>query len=219
MSLTVACVWVKGHVPYPVEYVKRLASMVARHLDRPYKFVCLTDGPDRVPSGVEPIHIKNPRPLDGWWSKVQLFNPKHGLTGRVLYLDLDTLVVKPLDPIVDFPASFALVPHSGRFNGRDGHAVVKRFNSSVMVFDAGVTHRLYEEWSPEVADRLHGDQDWIGEQYPEAWTMPLPWFPRVAEVGPEGRIPAEAKVVLVKTPKNILAAKKWPWFNREWRAA
>lgn len=219
MSLTVACVWVKGHVPYPVEYVSRLSAMVAKRLDRPYRMVCLTDRPGQVPDGVEAITIPNPRPLDGWWSKLELFNPQHGVTGRVLYLDLDTLLVKSLDPIVDLPASFALIPHTGRFKGFRNKAVVRRFNSSVMVFDAGINHRLYKDWTPAVAERLHGDQDWIGEQYPEAWTMPLSWFPRISEVGPLGRVSSEAKVVLVKTPKNIQAAKRWPWFNQEWRAA
>ena len=92
MSLTVVCVWVQGHVPYGVEYVARLASSVRRSLARPYAFVCLTDQPRRVPAGVIPIEVPSPRPLKGWWSKIELFQPGR-FTGRVLFLDLDSLIV------------------------------------------------------------------------------------------------------------------------------
>lgn len=211
---TVCCVWVKGHVRYPVEYVTRLRDMVARHLRRPYLFACLTDRPEQLPGGVVAIRVPSPAPLLGWWSKVRLFDPALPLnSGRVLYLDLDTLVVDDLAPILDVDASFALVPHAGKFEPRY-RAVVKRFNSSVMVWDGGTLGELFETWTPAVADRLHGDQDWIGEQRPHAMAMPLAWFPRLSEVpGPPF---GQAKVILAKSPKNVEAARKWPWFRDLW---
>lgn len=219
--ITVACVWVKGNVPYSAEYVARLQSMVARHLSREHRFCCLTDRPKQLPSGVEPIEIASPHPLAGWWSKVQLFNPALPLKGRVLYLDLDTLVVRDLAPIVDYPAPFALVPHEGNFKGMRGRAVVKRFNSSVMAWDVGSfgMAALHWTWTPAVAKRLHGDQDWIGEQCPGAAVMPQSWFPRLSSIGEGGEVPAAARVVLSKKPKNFEAAAQWPWFNALWRAA
>jgi hypothetical protein len=211
-QLTVACVWVRAQVPFTAEYVSRLRAMVGRHLMRPHRFLCLTDRPELL-SGVETICVPPPRGLKGWWSKIELFTP--GLfSGRVLYLDLDTLVVDRLEPIVDFPASFALIPDAGTFQGKDGLRVVKRFNSSVMVWDAGVNERLYTEWTPDVAKRLWGDQDWIGEQMPEARAMPLAWFPRLSEC-PNG--PAStAKVILAKKPKNEVAAQQYRWFAEAW---
>lgn len=215
---TVACVWMKGHVPYPVRYVERLAAMVRKHMDRPYRFVCLTDRPALVPKGVEPIAIPNPRPLFAWWAKVSLFDASLPLTGRVLYLDLDTVIARPLAPILDYAAPFALIPHTGRFEGKNGLAVVKRFNSSVMVWNAGEQRALFDDWTPDVAQRLHGDQDWIGERNPNAAAMNIEWFPRLSELN--GQPPSfDAKVVLAKTPKNEQAAKLYPWFNAIWRAA
>lgn len=217
---TVACVWVKGHVPYPVEYVRRLEAMVARWMDRSYRFVCLTDRPGQLPSGVTAAVIPNPAPLYGWWAKVQLFNPALALQGRVLYLDLDTLVVSSLAPVLDYPAAFALVPHAGKFEGMHGRRVVKRFNSSVMVFDAGRQAQLFEQWAPAVADRLHGDQDWIGERMAPsaAVAMPLEWFPRMSDLGGQPP-PPSAKVVLAKTPKNLEAARRYRWFDKAWGAS
>jgi hypothetical protein len=213
--ITVACVLVKGHVVYQTEYVTNLRAMVARHLQRPHRFVCLTDRPQWL-SHVETIQIPTASPLKGWWAKIRLFDQSLGLSGRVLYLDLDTLVVGSLDPIVDFPAPFALVPDAGTFRAPAGLSVVKRFNSSVMVWDAGVNASLYDQWTPAVASRLWGDQDWIGEQMPYAAPMPLGWFPRLSELG--GKPPTNgARVVLAKKPKNVIAADLYPWFNQKWR--
>lgn len=212
--LTVACVFVRGHVPFTVEYVVRLGAMVRRHLDRPHQFVCLTDHPEIIPRSIETIVIPSPGKLKGWWSKLEAFAPDR-FTGRVLYLDLDTLVVAPLDPIVDYPAVFALAPHAGTFEGKPGLRVVKRFNSSVMVWDEGSNSRLFTNWAPSVATRLHGDQDWIGEEFPEAQAMPARWFPRISEIN-GGDINPDAKVILVKKPKNVEAAQRWEWFKEAW---
>lgn len=217
--LTIACVWIKANVPYPVEYVANLRSMVARHLSRSHRFVCFTDRPEQVPMGVEPIAVSHPKNLAGWWAKLNLFTPGVLPFGsRVLYLDLDTLIVDALDPIVDFPAPFALIPHAGTFNGKDGKAVVKRFNSSVMVWQAGYNTNLYLDFDKSVSDRLHGDQDWIGEQMPDASMFPIEWFPRLSELRGQKPTPP-AKVVLAKVPKNHIAADLYPWFGKTWRAA
>ena len=216
MITTVACVFVRGHVTaYTPLYVIRLAAMVRRWMDRPYRFICLTDRPAAIPASLETIRIPSPGTLKGWWSKLELFNPRNALGGRVLYLDLDSLIVGALGPIVDYPAPFALVPHAGTFNGKDGLRVVKRFNSSVMVWDAGTLAALYLEWSPAVATDLHGDQDWIGEQSPDAALLPAAWFPRLSEIADRG-LPIGARVVLAKRPKNAEAARRYPWFRERW---
>ena len=211
--LTVACVWVQAQVPFTPLYVIRLKAMVERHLDRPVRFVCLTDRP-RPLSRIETMPIPWSRRWKGWWAKVELFRPGR-FEGRVLYLDLDTLIVDRLDPIVDFPAPFALVPDAGSFQGRDGLAVVKRFNSSVMVWDADTHTDLHADWDRSVMERLHGDQDWIGERCPQAATMPLDWFPRLSQC-PDGP-PDGAKVILAKVPKNDRAALRYPWFAERWQ--
>ena len=212
-SLTVACVWVQGHVPFSARYVVRLRNMVARHLDRPHRFVCLTDRTLALPE-IETVGIRWANTLKGWWAKVELFKPGR-FDGRVLYLDLDTLIVDALDAIVDYQAPAAFVPDAGTFQGKEGKAVVKRFNSSVMVWDAGTLDVLYARWSSAVAHRLWGDQDWAGEQVPNAALMPLEWFPRLSQC-PDGP-PAGAKVILAKVPKNEIAAQRYPWFAERWR--
>jgi len=215
MTLTVLCVWVRGHVPFTAEYVTRLRSMARRALPH-HRFVCLTDQSNKLPPDMETVEASAPGHLKGWWSKVRLFDPGLPLYGRLLYLDLDVLLVGDMTHVVNYPARFALAPDGApAFRPRDGTVCVKRFNSSVMVWDHGVHPELFKEWNQHVAHRLWGDQDWIGERAPEASPMPAEWFPRLsAAVSPPW--PSEAKVILCKKPKNAEAASKWPWFDKEW---
>jgi hypothetical protein len=216
---TVACLFVQGEFPYTPEYVIRLAAMVRRWIDRTYRFVCLTDQPWLFPD-LETIAVRR---LAGfaYWTKLELFNPAREWAGRVLYLDLDTLIVAPLSPILDAPAPVVLIgdPWRPGHKARDafGRQIVRRFNSSVMVWEGGEATALYTSWDPSVAARLSGDQDWIAERCPSALALPREWFPRISEVQPPW--PAEARVVLVKKPKNAEAAERWPWFSPMWGAA
>lgn len=237
MTLTVACVYVRGPYPYTADYVRRLQCMVRTHLARPHRFVCLTDRPEEL-AGIETIRIPSltgvvPRNGEGYWAKVRLFDRSLGLTeGRMLFLDLDTLVVADLSPIVDFPAPLALttdalVEERAHLNtDRYGRRLVRRFNSSVIVWDGGGFHGLYDDWSPAVAERLSTDQDWIGEQAIAAQGMPLAWFPRISQLVKDeafartgAPMPAAAKVVLVKKPKNHECQARYPWFDAQWGRA
>lgn len=234
--LTVCCVLVAGPVAgYSVDYVVRLEWMVRRYLARPFRFVCLTDGTrGQLPDPIETIRIPSSAawvPVNGrgYWAKLQLFNPAHGFTGRLLYLDLDTLVVAPLDAIVDFPASLALtadalvLERAHLTSDRYGRRLHRRFNGSVMVWDGGTHHHLFTNFTPDVTWRLSTDQDWIGEQAIDAAGMPLAWFPRISQLVTDpgfaatgGPYPPDAKVVLTKKPKNHDAIARWPWFDAQW---
>lgn len=216
---TIACLWVRGHLAYyTADYVARMAGMVARHMDRPYRFVCLTDTPKAVPAGVEPIAIPPLGGVKAWWWKLRIFDPAIGLSGRVLYIDLDSIIVGSLAPFLDFPADLALVPDSGAFQGKDGLKVVKRFNGSVIAFDAGAHPDLWTRYSPALTKEYWSDQDMIGLWKPDAATFPIAWVPRLStlqatEPGPEARI------VLAKKPKPHIAITQWPWCRAAWRAA
>lgn len=218
--VTVACLYVRGHVPFTPEYVIKLRSMVTRHLTRKHTFVCLTDRPSQFKNtGVKTIPV--PPPTYGtfaWWRKLFLFNPAIGELqfGRCLYLDLDTLIFNSLDPIVDFNSDLSLIPDDApNFKGKGRRLTVKKFNSSVMVWDGGRHNDLFYDFDFDVTERLWGDQDWIGEKKPGAVTMPIEWFPRLSQCGIDGP-PESAKVILCKKPKNADAARSIPWVREAW---
>lgn len=168
--ITVACVWVKGNVPYSVDYVTRLYSMVARHYAGEFEFTCFTDQAEIVGPAIARmlplrrfertriVAIPSPEPLAGWWSKLELFNPANAtaLCKRVLYLDLDVLPVADLRPVIEFKPypralRFALAPPGGSFKPK-GFRTVTRYNSSVMVFEPSERlARLYTDFDPKLA--------------------------------------------------------------------
>ncbi len=224
--LTVVCVFVQGPFPYTAEYVYRLQAMVARHLDRPYRFVCLTDRPELVP-GIETITIAStlgsPESF-GYWTKLRLFDPALGFEGRLLFLDLDVLVVRSLAAIVATSGPLALIDsaasrekHGLYGSDRHGRLVIRRFNSSVIVYDCGTRDGLCLDWTPSASVRLSTDQDWIGEQASDATALPETWFPRISQAQPPW--PDDATVVLVKKPKNGECLRLYPWFDQAWGGA
>lgn len=96
-DLTIVTVFKSGPYWWP-EYVYRLRDAVARNLTVPHRFVCLSDIElecDTVPLITMP-NIDN-KTFGVWW-KMQLWRPENNLTGRTLFVDIDTLIV---DDFVD----------------------------------------------------------------------------------------------------------------------
>lgn len=88
--LTVATVYKTGG-QYTADHVYRLREQV-RRVSPDAAFVPLTDADLVIPS----ITLTDGWP--GWWSKIELFRP--GLwSGHVVYLDLDTDVIGPLEAL------------------------------------------------------------------------------------------------------------------------
>jgi hypothetical protein len=154
---------------YGDEWVTRLRGMVARHLPIAHEFICLTETPI---DGV--ICVPFVTDLPGYWAKIELFNPGR-FDGDSLYLDLDVVVTASLEKLVrcldgdrtrlwaldDF--SYGLVnpkqglgPDAIRFLGGAGTV-----NSSVMLWHGDAAKRVWTQFSPEVMQRLHGDQNHI----------------------------------------------------------
>lgn len=147
--ITVACVLRPGG-DFDARWVRALQAGVERHLSLEHRFVCLTDAPIE---GV--IHQYLLHDWPGWWSKMELFRP--GLfRGRVLYLDLDTLIVGALDGVAGYDGSFAMLSDFYK---------PERPQSGVMAFrPSDVTRGIWETFSadPESAMRdYRGDGEWL----------------------------------------------------------
>jgi uncharacterized Rossmann fold enzyme len=166
---------------YGPEYPAILADMIARNASRleAARIWCVTDRPDELPEGVEPIA---PYPsLPGWWQKVWLFSSlmpwAHG--ERVVYLDLDVVITGSLEELVETKG------------------IVKDwlwpcYNSSVMVWDHGEHPAIWSAFTPDIMTRTPGplvpagvlprgeinggDQEWISElaQAGDRWDLLRP---------------------------------------------
>lgn len=216
MTFTLACVMVKGpRRRYTGKWVERLRGMVARHTDRPFRTVCLTDQPKEMPEGVEPALIRNPGEGRGWWAKMNLFHPGMPFDGRVLYLDLDVLVLGDLAPIIDFPADFAICADSApEWQGKNELKVIKRYNSSCMVWDHKARQRFFHAFKPEWMNELWSDQDALAMMSRKEMTFPPEWFTRV---GPNSHpFDPAVKIGLCIKWKNNKLEKKADWFRDYW---
>ena len=153
--LVVACV--KQGDKFGPEYPTRLYEAVECHLSLPHRFVCFTDDP--VP-GVpcEPL----PAPLVGWWSKLGMFREGAFPPGdRILYFDLDTLIVASIDDMGAYDGPFAILQD---FYRQDG------FGSGVMAWTPHEsTYLIWNHWWRSGCPVTPGgDQAWIEKMMPDA---------------------------------------------------
>lgn len=188
MKLTVACVNHGNYLGMGQRYVDTLRAMVSRHLKRPHDFVCLEDVGR----------------YGGWWSKIELFRPDR-FSGRVLFLDLDSVVVGDLGPIVDA---------KGIIDLRDWGWQTATYCSSVMCWDAGEHKSVFELFDASVPAAFRGDQDWM--THLGGWKALPPGHCVSYRYSSVVAPPAGAAVVNMHglpKPHEITAG----WVPREWR--
>ena len=129
--LTVACV--KWGDKYGPEYVNKLARACRRQLTHGCRFVCFTEDGEGLDAEVEVVALPD-RHWEGWWFKAALFSAEAALSGRVLFLDLDTVLVGPIDALARYRGPLALLSSAG-FSAEEGNA--DGYNTSAMLWDAG----------------------------------------------------------------------------------
>lgn len=182
--ITVLCVRFGNR--YGREYVERLRNMISRNLTVPYEFVCLTDDQHPI-EGVRSIVQPNAGYVKGWWHKVHMFDPSLPLKGRILFFDLDVVIHDSINKLASFHPNEFLGIHD--FN-RKFHASWKYLNSSVMAWNHGQEHYIWERFksNPAEAQRLQGDQDWIWKLaqnkirfWPKEWIQSYKWEVRSRE--------------------------------------
>lgn len=211
---------------YGPEYVNRLYKMVEKNLDDDFRFVCLTDNPEGLLTGIETypcpeIDIPMPYARMGW-RKLMLFgqsNDLFDLTGRWLYLDLDVVISGSLQ---DF---FSYKPESHYIVMRNWTQPEKNIgNTSVYRFDVGHDEYLKTqllENHKEIFSKYNNSQTYISynvnsiEFWPDDWCLLfkvqcLPSWPRRFFVAPE--LPETARVVAfpgVPNPHQAMVGE-WP---------
>lgn len=189
----VACVkWGKKFGP---GYVNKLYRMVQRH-SAGLEFVCFTDDSQGIDKGVRIMPLPG-NGLSGWWNKLSLFNNNTGLSGTVLFLDLDVIIVGDLNPFFDYnPGKFVILQSFSERINRPGFLSLGRhlanrlkkktiFNSSVFRFDTKTNYGIWDSFllkKEEIIHKYPGDQDWISECvrshasiWPYSWCMSYKW--------------------------------------------
>lgn len=232
----------KWGTKYGPEYVDRLFGMVRRHLDRPFRFVCLTDDA----SGVRPEVTCLPLPVmslasgaERGWRKLSTFGADlHGLQGQALFLDLDVVITGFLDPFFDHPGQFLIIKDWKRPWRITGNSSVYRYQIGrhADIFQHFVEHQA------EIRQRFRNEQEYLSRAmhergrlayWPASWCRSYKYHcipPWPSNYWREPRLPADARVVVFHgevNPPDAIAGRRnrrWrfvrpaPWVEERWRA-
>lgn len=209
---------------YSIEHVKRLRSMVDRHLAMPHRFVLATDELQHdvdMPLTSIPNELLR---LGARWAKLALFAPDAGRRygDRVLYVDLDTVICGSLDDCLtrdDFRIAAATVQAPGM-----------HYNSSLLLMDAGARPQVWTRFDPAKAEELcrsngygASDQFWIASVLgpgEATWHKKhgVYQFRDVMEAGKP--LPDNARVVMFPgpfDPSMVELHSTFPWIGEHWR--
>ena len=167
MSAQFVCV--KWGKKYPADYVNRLYSMISRQMSSNFTLYCLTDDSEGFFPQIRPLPILDST-LTGWGHKLSLFKDDfHGLSGDLLYMDLDVVVTGKLDDFFTYkPGSFLITKD----------LKTGAYNSSVFRYTVGSQPQIWQSFleDPEAVTKIyHGDQDWITEKVKNAELWPEQW--------------------------------------------
>ena len=151
----------KWGTKFASEYVNRLYKGFKRHTTIPFTFHCFTENPRDIINDVI-IHKLPSTGLEIWWNKLWLFSDQFPLSGRVFYLDLDTLIVGNVDDIISYDKDFVIVRD---FYHALRSSVAKNAQSCIMSFEAHKHHDIWEVFMKNPIKNQkghgHGDQGWI----------------------------------------------------------
>jgi hypothetical protein len=163
---------------YSSDHVNRLHRMVARHLSMPHEFVCITDDTEGLAPEIRPVAIDRDLLAAGArFPKLMIYRPDAAefLGERILLLDLDTVIVGHLDPLLDTQSDFK----AWKDSGYPRKANVGKYNTSMVLLAAGSHPEIWEAYQREAATiRVtpsgHSDQAFVsrtlGDAYP-VWTV------------------------------------------------
>lgn len=223
--ITVACV--RTGTKFSPAYVEKLAAGVRRHLKAEHEILCLTDRPGEVPAGVRAWDI-SALDLSGWWGKMALFSAHLPARGsRILYFDLDMIVVGDLAPLAAYDGPFGICAN---FTKRAGHPSWPcRYGSCVMSFPKGALDaRIWRPFRARQADWIEeagkfGDQFTIQELHPDADllqdVMPPRFFAHFKrDLGRRDPPAAETSVLVFGGPPRPHEVHL-PWCRKLWEAA
>lgn len=207
------CVWRWGS-KYQGHYVERLRAGIERNLQREYRFCVF------APQEEDDYLTKVP----GCFVRLRMFDPewqaKNKMEGRIVSIDLDTVITGSLDPLFDIDDPFTILLNANSSNPC-------RYNGSIFSFKAGYRPDVWSDFSLKAAsqikyDSFPDDQSWLNHEIPDA----KQW-----EVGPESGIYAYAKPRWPKgdtLPKDarMVAFPGWrdpakfqhlDWIKQNWR--
>lgn len=223
---TVICM--KWGTAYGADYANTLHRMVQRHTARPLRFVCFTDDPSGLEHGIvaEPLPAIDLPETHRWkaWRKIALTRPGvGGLSGNVLFLDLDVVVTGSIDAFFDHApeATYCVIENWTQMGSGIGNTSVFRLTvgahpevyDTLMADPAGTVARHPNSQtfkSRTIAAKTFWPRNWcISFKHTLLPPFPLNWVATAP-------LPADARVVCFTGFPNPDHARDGRWPEKVW---
>lgn len=229
MSEQINVLCMKWGTKYGPEYVNKLYGMVRRNLQRPFRFVCLTDNKEGINANVDclplpELDLPEGAPERGWNKLTTFINPLFDIQGKVLFLDLDVVVVGSLNEFFDLKGAVHIIQD---FVRKDGTG-----NSSVYLFNAGAHPDIIEYFRLNFAaiqQKHRNEQEFLShyllEQnklayWPKEWCRSFKYDCLPGVVGSwfnESQVPENARVIIFHgnpNPDDAIRGVSGKWYRR-----
>lgn len=231
-------VW-KWHKPgyrstFNAKSVNVMRSMVARHYPLPHRFICITDDPQGIDSGIEVYPISDEfkdiaNPTWSWapscYRRLRSFSPEfEKIAGRrFVSIDLDCVILGDLRPLWNRTEDFVIYAS----NHANYHV-----NGSMFMMNAGCRRQVWDRFDPQsspkaanAAGNNGSDQGWIQYVLGKAearWTNDdgIYAYLKDCERLRGGRLPDGARLIVFhgkKNPWDDHVQKQSPWVAQHWR--
>lgn len=218
---------------YPAVFVNRLWSAIRRNTKRPTRLVCYTDDPTDIDQDVETQPMP-PLPLPHSvanlpWRKMALWaKDMPGISGDVLFLDLDTVITGSLDEFFSYApqSTFCVIENWTQMGSGIG-------NTSCFRFRVGAHAYLYERMRDDGAGVIGAfriEQQFISATITEKTFWPAPWcvsfkhtlLPRwPLNFFRQAPLPSDAKIVCFtgKPDPDEVRDGRWeaPWYKKTYK--
>ena len=172
---TVICM--KWGSRYGADFVNRLYASIQRNTQRETQLVCLTDDPTGVDKNIrcEPIpdiNLPDDLVLTPWRKLVLWQDGLVGLSGDVLFLDLDLVITGNLDEMFDFePGKFCVIENWTQIGKKIG-------NTSCFRWNVGQEKHIFDQLETEqerILSSYRIEQVYISKEVGEMVFWPRDW--------------------------------------------
>lgn len=144
---------------YPFLYVERLQRALHRHCSTTLDFVCVSNNEAMCREVTADIRVvPAPNTLQGWWQKINLFNRDFMEYRHIIYCDLDVVVMKNIDEIVDM---------IGKYEFIHAQDVLDDLSSSFMIIDRDslFARDVFATFNPDYAKIVDCGDQWYLKKF------------------------------------------------------
>lgn len=232
------CTWWWGD-KFGIDHVNKLAASVRRNLAQTYRFVCIHDADKGFPDFSDavthswPIIDTELTKTKGCFARLRMFDPEwqemypgntelygNAPFSRLVSIDLDTIIVGQLDPVVDRKEDFVIMQGGNATNPCP-------YNGALMLLRPGAHPEVWKDFSLEAAAKVPfysfpDDQAWLAHKVPGAaawktgpehgvYVFQKPGWPGGGYVPPDG---ARLVTFINRDPSQLMDLK---WVQENWR--